>query len=72
MNKDLQQENVQNEQNLWDAAIADTERKLQHVEARAKRLKAAINSYRAHRDAGIPWPTESEVQTNKKAPTEGG
>jgi hypothetical protein len=60
MNKVMQQENTAKEQNLWDEAIADTERKLRHVEARVKRLKAAINSYKAHKEAGIPWPGQQQ------------
>jgi hypothetical protein len=67
VNKVCQVKNGQNEQNLWDEAIADTERKLSHVEARAKRLKAAIDSYKAHKKAGIPWPGE-DAGTDKSIP----
>jgi hypothetical protein len=50
------QENSTKKSKLWDTAIEDAERKLKHLEARKKRLEAAINSFRAHRDKGIPWP----------------
>jgi hypothetical protein len=49
----------------WDRAIHDAERKLKHTEARTKRLRSAIENFKAHKQAGIPWPGDV-AGTDKK------
>lgn len=46
---------------LWNQAIEDAEGKLKHVRTAlgAQRLKAAIENFKANRDAGHLWPGQN-------------
>src|SRR5450631_1483259 len=45
------------ENSAWNEAISDAERLLTAARRpRAKKLKAAIQNFKANRDNGIPWP----------------
>ena len=52
----------------WDMAIQDAERKLKHTEARTKRLRSAIENFKAHKLAGIPWPGDIAGTEKKSVP----
>lgn len=52
----FRQSNVCKDSSDWDMAIQDAERKLKHTEARTRRLRTAIETFKAHKLAGIPWP----------------
>jgi hypothetical protein len=50
---------VPDSKKMWNRAIRDAEEKI-------KGLQEAIGSFRAHRDAGKPWPgTQTETQTTE-------
>jgi hypothetical protein len=40
----------------WEGAISDAERKLKHTLTRTERLRAAIETFKAHKREGKPWP----------------
>jgi len=56
----------------WDEAINDAERKLKHTEMRTKRLRAAIETFKAHKRIGSPWPQKETAGTAvESAPAKG-
>jgi hypothetical protein len=67
LHKVSQGNNAQN-LSLWDEAIRDAERKLKHTEIRKQRLQAAIENFRANRDAGHLWPGTQEKAERRGSP----
>jgi len=56
MNKQSQ---ARNDASMWNQAIQHVEGKLGQLNGNgneAKRLRAAVGSFKAHRDAGFEWP----------------
>src|SRR5882724_9874871 len=57
--KACQEENTHN-LTVWDEAILDAVQELEHADAaRSKRLKAAIENFKANKQRGTPWPGQT-------------
>jgi hypothetical protein len=65
----LSQEQNARKKSIWDEAVEDAERKLKHTETRSRRLRAAIENFKANRDLGKPWPGQSGYTVTQEAGT---
>jgi hypothetical protein len=48
--------NCQTKDSMWDKAISDAENEIDSLAKQAKRLKVAIQTFRANKKDGISWP----------------
>ena len=56
---------------LWDQAIYDTEERLQRVEAKARRLREAIQTFKDSKANGDQWPgTATPLRTQSRSQSE--
>jgi len=53
------QAQISGNSSFWDQAIQDAERKLKRTDVRSKRLRAAIETFKAHKKMGKSWPGQA-------------